>query len=364
MTEKGIEITTKRCVLQDDYLWYVNLQSAIVCRTNIKSWKTEIVTKIPREYYRWDSFTYDCGVIYEDRLILYPEFENWILDVNIETRKVEGVSIHHLNIDDSRTTSGIKFKGAYRIDDKVYFLPCSCHCILEYDLNEKKLVEYSDWYREFFCDERIYDNSLFIDSLFSEKKFWFLCKDVNAIMEFDPVEKKAKLHYVGDLSCRFSAFSIYKKEFVIWDYKNSTMLFWKGDNTIKRIDLSKHIGVSDQWDYLYFNCDEDIYLIPHTSNKLVIISNNESRARIEVVEISETKYMSITEVDEENLLFMTMTGKKSVIFNKKNKSMNYRDFFVNQDDIPLSIYNEENIWDENGRDITVYKLINYVSDCH
>ena len=112
--EQEIVFTTDRCVIDGDFLWLVNISGEMICKVNTKSWKTEIVARIPKKHRSFGDYNYSCAAVYQNRVILYPEFENKILDYDLDKRSFVTSEIECLELDDN-TIGGntVKFRNAF-----------------------------------------------------------------------------------------------------------------------------------------------------------------------------------------------------------------------------------------------------------
>ncbi len=358
-------LTTDKCVLYDDELWFVNIAGNMVCKTNVNSWNTEVIVKIPKKYLGYDNFTYDCAAVYKDRIILFPKFENWILDYNTKSKKFKASEIKCPELDDNtQNGNSVKFRNAYLRGSKLYLMPHSCHKIVEYDLEKMEYKEYTQWYDEHFARYGWRDINLFCNSLYSGNCLWFLCRETNAIMKFDLETKKTQLFFIGDDSCQFTAFCEHEdKELALWDFANKKIIIWDkvANQVVKEITLDSFNLKDGYLDYIKIFSNNGIILAPFLGSHFIVMDYDKNE---EIITDSFEKgeyeaYISSVELSDNKVLFVTQRGIDNILYDVKNKVCEKRCFEVKDCDIPVD-FSAEALVNEGENNRSLRKFIEYV----
>ncbi len=365
--EQEIVFTTDRCVIDGDSLWFVNISGEMICKVSTKSWKTEIVARIPKKHRSFGDYNYSCAAVYQNRVILYPEFENKILDYDLDKRSFVTSEIECLELDDN-TIGGntVKFRNAFLCGDKLYLMPQSCHKIVEYDLERKEHKTYSDWYDNFFSKYGWKDVTIFRSSLENDGSLWFLCGKTNALMQFVLETKESFLYHIGDESSGFSAFSKYKdNEFAIWDSVNKQIVFWdigkKQMSESSRIDLSKISDDVNKYSFYAMYAGTNIMLAPNLGERIIMIDDNDKDIDISHVEVTKKDaYISVSAIDNNKLLFVTQKGENNMLYDIMTKTWSKVCFEVNPEELPVD-FGAQELTEEGRNKHSLYEFIGYVT---
>ncbi len=364
-----IYLTTDRCVLNDGYLWFVNIAGDMICKTSVKTWLTEVVVRIPDKYRTYESFTYDCAAVYKNRVILFPKFEDWILDYDTDSEKFFAVEMKCPELDyNSMNGNKVKFRNAYVHDDKLFLMPHSCHRIVEYDLNLRTKNEHIGWYEKHFASFNWKDINLFCASLVYDNRMWFLCRETNAIMEFEIDSEKTKLYYVASGKSLFSAFAILDNGlFAIFDYINKKMIYWdvKSGNEDRQpeIDLNDVLAENEYLSYITIFAGKKTVLLPFLGKEIIIIgSGKEGVVSFDYKEKGENEaYISRIRVSNNKTLFISQRGVENLLYDDDNDTWSSVSFKIKNENLPMDFSKYALLNEQEGRSF-LKEFIKYVDN--
>lgn len=380
MKDSKVSITTDKCILKDEYIWYVSIIGSMICRTNVRTWETEIVEHIPKKYCNNTSYTYDCGIFYGDRLILAPKYEDWILDYDTISGKFDAYKIECSEVDgNTQNGNSIRFRYALIHEDTVWLMPQSARQIIEYRPKEKRYISHKRWYAELFEQYNWGDVTLFGNALKIKESIWLLCYEIGSVMEFNIITGIASLYSIGEQTSRYRLFEKYNDDqIILFDYVNKKLIIWDvvEKKMVRNISL---IGVNYETNdirtrklgYVKLKAIENRFIMPpYLADNFIMININENDLQIstDISKPDNERYINAVILNDGKILFNTQSGIYNILFNPENDSIKRIKFEVELEQMSYDYYehvfynemSDGEIMYENDEGLTLKSFINHI----
>lgn len=274
-------------VVVDGCLWFVATRKNWICRMDLSDYKTQFVCEIP--FAKLKDHSYKIETMYNDNIILMPEYADYILEYNIHTGTFRKTDLK-LSLHTSGTVGGtaIKFRSSVKDGDIIWMMPQSCHCIIEYNARTHTVSEHNSWYKQF--EKYNWNNvNLFGMGIMANESLWIPCYQLNAVLEFSVKTKASKLHFIGNEGSFYSAIIYMNEKFWLLDNVNKSIIQW--DSKTGEININNIFSDGYGLEKIYANNSENekygvccmyalnnrILLLPALANQFVIFDLNDQK---------------------------------------------------------------------------------------
>lgn len=331
MAKSNISIETAGGAVLGGYFWYITTHDNWLCKMNIQNYTVEYVGIVP--YADTDSYSYVVAAGLGNNIFIIPEFGDFFLEYDINKNTfVRYELIYSKLIKGKNGGKAVKFRSGIIRNDRLWILPVSAHCIIEFNIKERKLIEHIEWFS--LLDEYDDDEILFGAGTISKDKLWLPCIQENSIIEFSMEDKKAFKHRVGNEQARFSVSAYYEKEDCLYiaDYIDGLLYKWKPvENICNKIVLNipgyeietdskgREQRITAIWClYIYKNY---LLVIPSTSNKFILMDLEKQ----EIIKIYDkekgTSFKMFCVFDEKRILMTSHKKGRMLIFHKETHGL-------------------------------------------
>lgn len=329
------------CVVIDNYLWFVTVRNNWLCKMNASDYRAELICEIP--YADSECYAYKIAGAYDHYLLLMPEYANYLLEYDINSKKFQKYKLYNSEISgNAEGGASIKYRSSVCEGESIWLMPQSCHCILEYNYKRREVYEYTQWYKDF--EKYGWSNeNLFGLGVKAEKALWIPCYQLNAVLEFSLETKKSKLHFVGSQKNRFGAIAYCNNAFWLMDNVNQEIVKW---NPLDGEEKCFHNFPKDYGLDKRFSCDDknmqysaicmlgiknSILVLPCTSNQFMKFDTETGIMEKIIMKPSGGSYLFACELKNGKILCANQSGNQLAVYSIEENKMNIVPFYLEVD---------------------------------
>lgn len=325
------------CVLLKDSLWFVTIKDNWLCKMSTENYTVEYVCDVP--YANVEVYSYKVAGGYDSILILMPMYGEYLLEYDIEKNTFKKIELKQSKIDGIFSGgAGIKFRSSVRDGDKLWILPQSAHCIIEYDFSTHNVIEYTDWYSVF--EQFNWTNvPLFGKGIIAMDSIWIPCLQINAVLEFS-LDKKVNLHFLGTKDEKFSAITEYKSDLWLMDNRKMSVVTWNPKTGFIKYynEFPEDYNLQEKYKYDNTNIDYGIWgmntidnkivLSPSTANQFVILDTESGLMRKLVDVPKDSSYIDSYRPDKNHVLYLSQSNNTIGVYSVSDETMEFETFYI------------------------------------
>ena len=233
--------------IASNYPWIIGM--------DIKTYETTLIAVLPNE---WGELVgqYIMGGCYNKKIVLIPRHGTRIIEYNLSTGKFWYMDIGDmgLNFDHYVGRQHIRFRSVAQDNEFLWIFPASCHHILCYNIERRKLDDYTEWYEQ--LKQYKWENVTLFGFGKKHKNLIILpCFQTNAIVVFDIVTSNCEIIRIGNMNNRFTCVELWNDNIFLIDNKNREIIVW---DINQRIILKHHlfpstIQLDEKFSFIRFN---------------------------------------------------------------------------------------------------------------
>lgn len=330
-------VVSENFIEHNNEFWFVATRKNWLCKMSKTELVAEKLCEIP--YGKFNSYDYEIAYGEEDCILLMPIFADYILKYYIESNTFERYLIKSVG-ESSYGDSGrdVKFRSSVKTDTAVWIMPQSAKCIIEWNYKTDKITEHTEWFNV-FNKYGWSEGPFFGKGIFVNNSLWLPCVKANAVVEFDTITKKERLHNVGDKDNIFIAITYCNNRLWLMDNHKTEVLGWdfKTDETIKISQFPQDYGVDQMFRdmngakvydiYCMYTLNEkEVLLLPLYANQFLIVDTDLKKIRKKFNKPVGESYISAVRLDENQVVCLSQKSNKLIIYHEDLDEITIKEF--------------------------------------
>lgn len=342
MWPKYLDLTMEKGIVHEGKYWFVDIVTNVLYKYSFDEKKVEpildIGTIMGREV---KSRSYTIGAIYKQRVIIYPVAGDSIIDYDIKSRTAQVIQLDFGDIKpESDLENDFKFRSCSLVDNVLWLFPAASHHIVSFDLDTKKIDDYTDWYDA--LQEYDWHNMYqFGAGRFYNRSVWFPFYGANIIVEFNTDSKLVALHKIGSLTDRYSAICFHAGYLFAVECSSKQLIkVDETDELIERYDLPDEYDIDSAFMsvangdkvsccFIMESVGDQIVGLPCYGNSFFVFSDKNKNVMLIPKMRQEDIYISLEFYDRNLLIPSQNKGKIDVFDTFTNEVRNVIDKFTN-----------------------------------
>lgn len=207
------------CAVDGEFIWYTPNEYPIICRLNMLTGNSEVITEIPDAEGRGISY---CGIVKDENWVyLNPHMADALVAYNSVTQETKKIYL--------KDSVGSNFD--YIITHKEYlFLKAKKYpAIVRYNKSTDEYTYYTDWVEEldsYAMGEDAGEPYFLWGVVVYQEKIMLASSKANVIMEFDMDTGKHKFYKVGPYGSKFFGMERDEDNYWLIPYKGREIICW------------------------------------------------------------------------------------------------------------------------------------------